>query len=117
MARQIELAPHVRMALQTDRLDRSRVFSRYPGAKARAWGPAGGEAVGRLDLSSRFRMETGGTMAGFAPGTQRVGPRSNQPRVVGRGKIPVNLVMALLAFLGTDILGSRHLGQHHHRTV
>jgi hypothetical protein len=115
MTRQIELAAHIRVALEAHRLRRARRIQRDPRAVARRFGPARCETVWRLDLASRVRMQARRSVAGFAPGTQRIGPRSNQPRVVRRGKIPADLVMALLHSL--EPIYQPAPGQHHHRTV
>src|ERR1035438_7145715 len=102
MAGQVELALDVQMALEAHRLLRAARFDLQSCAKAAGLGPAGGEAVGRFRLAAGLRVQAARAVAGFAAGVERVRPRGHQARVVRRGEITVELVMALVTFLGAD---------------
>src|ERR1035437_7894510 len=104
MAGQFELAAHIEMALEADRFLRAGRLGHRPRAEAAGLGAAGGETVGRLGFAARFRGPAAWAVAGFAARGKPVRPRGFQAGVVSRGEITVELVVALLALLGADVL-------------
>src|SRR5690242_12437501 len=57
-------------------------------------------------------METAWTMTRFTAGVERVWPLSDQAGVIGGLKPTVDFLMALLAFLGANVLRTRNIRQH-----
>jgi len=117
MAGQVELAAHISMALEAHRLLGAWRVNLQPRPIAGVLWAAGRETKRRLRFAARFRVQAARAMAGFAPGVDRVHPRGDEPRVVRRREIAVELVVTLLALLGANVLGTRHLRKHHHGTM
>src|SRR5262245_7358606 len=62
-------------------------------------------------------MEAAWAMTGFAAHVKRVWAGRHETRVIRRGdEVSVDFFMALLAVLGTDVLGAGNHGKAHHRT-
>jgi len=62
-------------------------------------------------------MRAARPVTGLAAGAERVGPFSNEARMVGGGEIAVDFIVALFALLGADVFRSWHIGQHNYSTV
>jgi hypothetical protein len=58
-------------------------------------------------------MQAARTVTRLASRIQGVWPFRYQPGVIGRLKIPVNGVVARLAFLGADVFSARDIWQDH----
>lgn len=113
VAGQSKLAAHIGMTFETDRLFGTHRVDHEASAKAVGGRPTGGEAIRRFDLSPGFGVQAARPVAGFATRVEGIGSFGNQTRVVSGGKIPIQLVVALLAFLGADIFRARDIGQQH----
>ena len=62
------------------------------------------KSVGRQCFAAGVRVKAARPVARFAAGVEGVGSRGHQPGVVGGGKILVEFVVTLFAFLGADVL-------------
>ena len=91
------------MALEADGFRRPGGLDLEPRAVAARLGAPGREAVGRLRLAAGLRVQAARPVAGLAPGVERIGPLRNQPRVVSRGEIPADRLVALGTFLGANV--------------
>src|ERR1035437_5248487 len=117
MAGQVELAAHIEMTLVADCFLRAGQIDLHPRPIAAGLGTACGEAVGRLGLAARLRVQAARAVAGFAAGVKCIRSGGYQARVGGGREITVKLVVALFALLGADILGPRYVREFHYRTV
>jgi len=117
MAGQLKLAANIVVALVANGFRCPGWW--HPGQCGRIsrFGTTGGKAERRLDFPARIRVQAARSVAGFAPGVERIGPCGNQTRVVGGLEAPVKVLMALFAFRGADVFGSGHIGKLHHLAV
>lgn len=117
MAGEAELAAHISMALETEGFDRAGGRDGETRAVTAASGTSGSEAIRGFDFTAGIGVEAARAVAGFATGAERVRSRRDQPRVIGRRKPSVDLIVALFTFFGTDVLGAGDIGKHHDRPV
>lgn len=118
MAGKAELPANIGMALEADGIFGSRVRQGHRCPKTVGGRSAGREAVGGLDLPSRFSVQAGWTVAGFASDIQGVRAWCHQASMIGSAdEASVNVFVALLALFGTYEGGARNHGELHHSSV
>jgi hypothetical protein len=110
---EIELAPHVQVALVTGFLNRPRRFEREPPAQPLRLRSPGGKTVRRFGFATGIRVQTTGAVTGLATGVEPVFALGDEPRVIGGPEATVNFLMALFAFRGADVFRARHIREHH----
>ncbi len=73
--------------------------------------PSSREAEGWLYLAAGIGVKAAGAVAALAAGVDRIWPLRDEPRMVGGGKVTIEFVVALLAFLGANIFCARDIRQ------
>src|SRR5215217_4388443 len=103
MARQTELATHIKMALEAQVLGFAIVAHRLARAKAAALWTTRGKSKGWLNLATGLGVKTGWTVARFTADVDSISALRDEPRVVCSPEIPVNLCVTLFTLLGADV--------------
>src|SRR5215472_6055659 len=85
MTRQLKLATHVGVAIETNGLDRPGRIDRQPGPVTVPGRAPCGETVRRLYVAAGIGVKTARTVARFASGIDDIGSPGDQVRVI-RGR-------------------------------
>lgn len=94
---QLKLPADVDVTLEAHVIHRTLRFGRNRLEAGGAWSSRR-ETERRLHFAAGFGMDAARAVAGFAPGLQGSWALGNQPGVISRGEIPVEFVVAGLAF-------------------
>src|ERR1035438_8561369 len=113
VARKIELAAHVRVALVTGGFNRARRFEREPAAQDFPLRPSGGETERRFDITARILVQAARAVAGFTAGDESVFAEGEEPRMVGSLEAAADFVVTLFTIRGADVFCARHIRERH----